>query len=234
MTFALALLLATAPAPAKTKILVLDLEASGIDPDRAKLVNSLLPGAVARYPDLEVVSAGDVRKLVQLDADKSAAGCNADSCLAELAGALGAQRVVFGSIGSLGALTVIQLSLFDTKAATAVARERIENKTPEELPTQLDGAVAALLGRASASTGPSALVTGGFIGAGAGAVVALASGAYAFVLDDRLTRAATSGSDKHDALSQGPWFIGASAVGAVVAVGLGVASGIGLAMGGAP
>jgi hypothetical protein len=230
--FALALLLAMDPAP-KTKILVLDLEANGIDPDRAKLVNSLLPGAVARYPDLEVVSAGDVRKLVQLDADKQSAGCNADSCLAELAGALGAQRVVFGSIGSLGALTVIQLSLFDTKAATAVARERIENKTPEELPTQLDNAVATLLGRAQ-GTGPSALVTGGFIGAGAGAVIALASGAYAFVLDDRLTHAATSGSDKHDALAQGPWFIGASAVGAVIAVGLGAASGIGLAVGGAP
>lgn len=43
-------------------------------------------------------------------------GCGDSSCLAEIAGAMGAEFVVFGDVGKLGETFVINLNLFDNNA----------------------------------------------------------------------------------------------------------------------
>ena len=218
-----------APAADKQRVLVLDLDASGVDAGQVKLINGLVTDSVARFERFEVISSADVRQLVAMEADKSAAGCDTSSCLAEVAGALGAQKVVFGNLGRLGNLTIVTLSLFDTKAAKAVGRQRLEVRDIETLPHALDTALSTLMGEplpkeppppALVAKGPSPLFLGGAIGGGVAAVVALGATGYALSLDDSLGKAATSAKDKQTALDNGPAVITAAAIaGAVAAAG---------------
>lgn len=224
--------LAAAPGPAeKERVLVMDLEASGVDPQQVKLINDLVTESMSRFARFDVISSADVRQLVTVEANKAAAGCDTSSCLAEVAGALGARWVVFGSIGRLGDLTVLTVSLFDTSAAKAGGRQRIEVHELEALPRSIDESLALLIGESrpatlsSQSSGPSPLFVGGLVAAGVGAAVAIGTGAWALALDDSLGKAATAAGDKQAAFDYGPWAIGAAATAGVVALtGAGIAA----------
>lgn len=78
---------ASAPSPSpsppaeKPLIVVLNLETSGdIEPSDAELVAGLVAQALARGEHLEVVSADDIRRLADLEAQKQALGCDQSSC----------------------------------------------------------------------------------------------------------------------------------------------------------
>jgi hypothetical protein len=115
--------------------------------------------------------------VVSVEAQKEALGCDEASCLAEMGQALGARYIVHGSMGVLGSTTVVQLSLFDSEAQRAVARETIETKVADEL---LPGVRRALekirvrmLGASPALAvveEPSPLSTGLLVGGGVGAL----------------------------------------------------------------
>ena len=65
--------------------------------------------------------------------------------MAEIAGALGAEFVVYGQVGSLGELLVVQLNLVDTGRAEVLARESFQVSSLTEVPPALDAAVARLV-----------------------------------------------------------------------------------------
>jgi hypothetical protein len=220
----------------RARVLVLDLEASGLDAQESNLINGLVTQSVSRFPQYQVISSGDVRQLVNLDADKRLLGCDQTSCLAEVAGALGARWVVFGNVGRLGRATVLTLSLFDNGKAVAVARQRIEVEALEALPTRIDGAISALLGEptaasvAQASPGPSGWFVGGLVTAGVAGAATIVGGVVVLVLDDGLSHAATSRAQKQFTLQAGPWLMaGPGAAGLVTLMGAGVALAAGVA-----
>lgn len=211
----------------KPRVLVLDLEASGVDAQQAKLINGLITESMSRFDRFEVTSSADVRQLVEVEANRSESGCDTASCLAEIAGAIGARWVVFGNVGKLGKLTVLTMSPFDTAQAKAVGRERIEAEEIETLPHAIDVALATMMGEPvpppPPAKGPSAMLIGGAVGAGAGAITAVALGLWAAVLDDGLGKPATSPRDKETALATGPLVLaGVAASGLVALVGGGV------------
>src|SRR5262245_31856842 len=117
------LLMTTTPAndagPAKRSVLVLDLEAQGVDVDVARTLTANVAAGFARESALTVTSGADLRSLIDLHATKAATGCSDESCLNELAGALGAELVVSGSVGKLGSMLVVHVSLYDAKATTS-------------------------------------------------------------------------------------------------------------------
>ena len=77
--------------------------------------------------------------MVELEAEKQSIGCNDDSnCLAELAGALGADLVVYGELGKLGNQYMLQQSLFDTKAGKAITRISVQSESIEAIPFSSD------------------------------------------------------------------------------------------------
>ena len=59
------------------------------------------------------------------------AGCDegSTSCLAELAGAMGARLVLFGDLGKLGDTTVVSLNLFLSDQAQSAGRETVRVKS---------------------------------------------------------------------------------------------------------
>src|SRR5262245_49290584 len=88
---------ASAHAEARARrILVLDFASHGVDENIAKTVTSLVAVELGKRGGLEVLSSTDVRAALDMEAARQAAGCDEQSCLAELAGALGVELVAHG------------------------------------------------------------------------------------------------------------------------------------------
>ena len=114
-------------------MLVLELRNTGGDDNVVKLVGEALASQLAKSALLEVLTAGDIKSALDLEAQKRALECGDESCLAEIASALGAEYVVSGSVGTIGALTVVNVAMMNGKTAASMGRESVEAKNAEEL-----------------------------------------------------------------------------------------------------
>jgi hypothetical protein len=226
---ALLILLALAPAdpgaavaalPAR-RVLVLDVEAVGVPADDAAAVTRLVASAASEVRGVEVVSAADLRQLAALEADKMAAGCEESSCLAEIAGALGAESVLFGSLSRLGTTTTASLSLYTARDGRT-ERRSVDVNDLSELTSLLRLRVTELLssssssstspaGAAEPSMWPAALVIGG------GSIALL--GAIGLSVSELLVQQPERpGAEKATVQTIGRVAVGASVVGAIVGV----------------
>ena len=132
--------------PERRKVLVMDLENKGVPPDELEIINGLVAYQFSLDQTFDILSGADLRQLMVLEAERQTVGCTADnSCLAEIAGAMGAQWVVFGHVGKLGNLILLNLNLFDSHEAKAVARSSLQVKNMDEMPASLEKAVTQLL-----------------------------------------------------------------------------------------
>jgi hypothetical protein len=112
----LAALLSANAAP--RKVAVMDLEAAGVDPALAQAASLLLPTEIrGRLPGVQVISSAEIKSMLGLEKTKQALGCEDDSCMAEIGGALGADELVSGKIGKVGRTLVIELRRNDVRAA---------------------------------------------------------------------------------------------------------------------
>lgn len=132
--------------PEPLQVLVLGLQAQGIDDATAATLTSLVVQNLAQQPALDVVSGSDIQDMARLAAGREQlADCSGDSCLAEISAALGTRYVVSGQVGTLGALKIVSLSLFDAEAGRVIARERAELTRLEDAPVRLAPATHNLL-----------------------------------------------------------------------------------------
>jgi hypothetical protein len=161
-----------------TRVLVLDFRDDGAGPELVQTVRDTLVVHLSQKRSFEVLSSEDLRRVSDLEANKQALGCNESSCLAELAGAVGAGTVVFGSVGRLGDLTQVTLSVLDVERATMKGRQSIEVTRLDEIPARLRLAADLIFtpGAVQASS-PSVLPWVGWGVAGAGVVTAAIGGA---------------------------------------------------------
>lgn len=129
-----------------TRVLVLDLKSNGVDEAAVRTLNSLVAVAAAEIPIFDVVSGADVQQMIALEAERQQLGCDAQgaSCLAELAGAIGAQVVLFGDVGKLGELYVINLNLFDSIQLKSIGRATLNARDLGDLPPLLHDKIALL------------------------------------------------------------------------------------------
>jgi TolB-like protein len=229
MSLALAaLLLAAQPSSsAPLQVLVLEPKVVNVDASRAARYQRLLVQALSRAQGLSVVASSDVARFAELGAAQQASSCDADACLAEIAGALGADLVVFGEVGKLGDRALVQLSLFDQKQGGIIARATDEGQSVDELAGRVDH-VAKELVRPLRERGVSfsdeggALKTTGIVLVGVGAAAAVVGGA------GLVAGAVVVPSDAYDTSlrrgfqAAGPALVGTLVVGVVVAAAGGV------------
>lgn len=158
----------------RRRVLVLDLKANGVDADVVRTLSDIVASAVTLERSLAVTSGADVRSLIAVQSDRQSVGCDDsnDGCLADLAGALGADLVVSGSVGRLGDLLVVSVAFYDAAQQAAVGREQVEATNIASLSPLVEDAVARLLGRPVPvrEEAPSALVPVGAIVGGVGVV----------------------------------------------------------------
>jgi TolB-like protein len=108
----------------KPRLIVLELEPISVDRGEVQIIDGRLAELLASQSSFVTVTTQDLQKLIDLNASKQEldGACDTDACLAEVAGALGAEFIVFGRVGRLGDAIVVQLNLFDAQEARPIAR----------------------------------------------------------------------------------------------------------------
>lgn len=202
-------------------MLALDLESVNSDPETTKAVSRLVVSALGEIPDVQATSQDDLRTLANLDAARQAMDCSATSCLAELAGALGARAVLFGSVTGLGGTTSIALSLYDSKSAR-ISRRTVDAGDLGSVPTALRPAVrellvdAGLLAIAAEPPGPSPLFLGGVGAAATGGALLVGGAVTTAVCELQLQDAKMPGAEKEPLQQVGLVGLGVAAAGALL------------------
>jgi hypothetical protein len=164
------------------RVLVLDVDGDAISPTEAGLVRDALAAQLQRNRGkrVEVLTSEDLRRVLDVEADKQATGCDTtmDSCLAEIANALGASRVLHGSVARLDDELVLSVALVDPKNARALGRSSVRAETIGELVERAPDAVDDL----RPPDKPPVLTVAGAVVAGLGLVVGGVSGVSLGVL----------------------------------------------------
>jgi hypothetical protein len=137
-------------APKRPKLLVLDVKSGDLTPDQIDALTAVVAARAQKFGQVDVASAQDIRDLADVEAQKQAAGCDGDGCLAELAGALGARYVLATRAGKLGSSYVVAVQLYDAEKGEAQARDTAEAFSIDDLSPKLitvvDGALESALG----------------------------------------------------------------------------------------
>jgi hypothetical protein len=132
---------------AATRILVMDVAGAALTPEEAGLVRDALATEISQRTRAEVLSSQDVRRVLDATADKQQMDCDTDVCLAELGAALGASRVVHGTVAHLGARYVMTVALVDPDNARALGRATAKTDSVEELYDAVPLMVTELVGK---------------------------------------------------------------------------------------
>lgn len=130
------------------KVVVLPLLAlGGVGGETAQLLGDALAGELRRRSGVAVMTQADVSALLGVEKTRQMLGCAESGCMAEIGGALGADRVVHGSIGRVGGSLVVNLSALDARKASAAASvsERLRGAADEAFLDVLPSIADALL-----------------------------------------------------------------------------------------
>jgi hypothetical protein len=99
----------------------------GVDEGLAAQLSDVLAGEMRKAPGVSVLTDADIAAVLGLERQKQLLGCSDSSCLAELGGALGVDRLVHGSLGKVGESYLVHLASVDPRSGAVVgsASERI-------------------------------------------------------------------------------------------------------------
>ncbi len=146
----------TAPNPAGTpspavsppvvRVAVYDLARSDIEPRVGTVFTMALMNELRKLDRTSVIGMDEVKAMLDLEAQKQLAGCEADSCLSEIAEALGADIIVTGSLARVGGNTFIALKKIEQRSATVAAQftRKLDDAGGEEFLAMIGPAVAEL------------------------------------------------------------------------------------------
>lgn len=132
----------------------------GVNDNAAAVLTDAVVAEIRRLPGTSVITQQEIASLLSLEKQKAALGCADDSCLAEIGGALGVDRMVTGSVARLGESWLVGLKLLDVKRARTLAHadRRFRGGTIDDVLDALGPMVAELFGAREAV--PAARSTG--------------------------------------------------------------------------
>lgn len=127
----------TLAAVEKLTVAILALQGNKAAHDEAPGVASILASTLAESPKLRVITDADIAAVIGVERQKallSDGQCATDSCMTELAGALGSRYLVAGRLDRFGDKYVLTTTLFDSRSAISLAKPRREVEEQEALP----------------------------------------------------------------------------------------------------
>jgi hypothetical protein len=138
-----------APGGRTLKLVLLPLTPRGdVKKETVAVFDEALAGELRRRPGISVLAESDVTALLGVERKRQVlTGCSDSGCLAELGGAMGADRVVHGSVGRVGSSLVITISTLDAPRSRTVASvsERLKGAGDEAFLDALPAMVDTLL-----------------------------------------------------------------------------------------
>lgn len=181
-------------------LFVADIKASGLDDAQVTLIDTLVGESVKKHSSVNVVTRKDIERKIQLESDKELAGCDYESCVSELAGALGADFFITATWASLGGEEILQMNIFSNAKSEPLKRvsRALDSKNIRE---QIEASVVDLLTVLPEKEFPPTLVEevkpannglwyGGAASAGLLSLVSLGAATYFGIslLDDKRTK----------------------------------------------
>ncbi|MEW5847600.1 MAG: hypothetical protein AB2A00_02260 [Myxococcota bacterium] len=123
--------------PEKPSLAVLSLTASeGVSEELRKAVNHLLLDEIrATRQFSRVISTKDVEDMLSLERQRQLMDCDSSSCIAEIAGALGADQILSVSLTKVASSMLLTLRLLDARRAQVLAyvTERVKAGDEEQV-----------------------------------------------------------------------------------------------------
>jgi len=104
---------------------------NGVKGDVAKMLMETFTAELGKLGWYEVMSVDEVQDMLGLEKMKDVMGCDDISCSADIAGGLGADFMVTGSVGKLATQLKLSLKLFDSKTRKVVKRVQKYTKDDE-------------------------------------------------------------------------------------------------------
>jgi len=176
---------------------------------------------------LKVVSSSDISSVLGLDRQKTLLGCAESSCTAELAGALGVDAIVTGSVARVAPTVLVNVRVISAKNGQVMAAFSESATGAETVPKTLERAairiaeavISETTPPSKSRTSPGVWVAAGVAvaaGIGGGVCLGLASGASTEL---RTTVGAPASYDPQATASRGQTFavVGYTLVGVAVA-----------------
>jgi hypothetical protein len=115
----------TAPATLTrpAKLLVMPMKVlGGLPAGHGELVGSLLLAQLDEVAGLSTYSKADLDVILAVEKQKDALGCDSSSCMADLGGALGADEVLYGSVGKLESSYEVSVTVVKAQSNAVVGR----------------------------------------------------------------------------------------------------------------
>lgn len=133
--------------------IVIGIEARrNVEPALAAALTDVLQGQLSQDPKRTVISRAELKKVLQFEEEKLAAGCT-ESCVAEIAMAMDADRVVSGSIDKVGSQYLIVVTEIDADNVETLARVQETIKGGEDdLIAAIEGISRQLMIRGATSS----------------------------------------------------------------------------------
>jgi hypothetical protein len=117
----------------------------GVTQKQMDALSDMLVSEIRGLGKYSVIGSNDIRAMFQLEERRQILGCNDESCVAEVGGALGVRWIVIGNIGLFGQTYLMNLKLLDAqkvKLISAVSRKA--KGSQDELVDLLPGIVREL------------------------------------------------------------------------------------------
>ncbi len=231
----------------RCRIIVLNLQGKGLPPkekDIPALLTDTLAGELSKVAGCHIITQQDVGQMLDVEASKAECGDGSDSCLSEIGTALGADRVVGGSVGKIGSEFVISVRLLNTSKGTVDARaEQAVAGDPaqlrlaarnvgrrlfgqKELPPDAPEDSSPLMADDGASAGVSPMLIAGGVVGGVGLLAGMGGVALAIVANQRLNDASVA--DKGAIRTQGLLAVGVAVLGGAMVLTGGALVGVAL------
>ena len=139
-------------------IAVLDLEAvHGVKPSMAEVLSDILLSRLTDSRRFKSIVAGeDLRDMISLEEQKQAIGCDDESCMTALGGALGVPLMAVPSIGRIGDQFILNFKVINVDDAKVLVRKTVSVRKEVDLPrgvlTLTEDALKALFGEDATMT----------------------------------------------------------------------------------
>jgi PEGA domain-containing protein len=93
----------------------------GADPQIGAQISARLADLVGKRPGVHVIAPDDIRALLEKDAKRQLLGCDGESCLTEIVGALGADLVIKARVSKIEDGYAVSMNAVDAHEAKAIS-----------------------------------------------------------------------------------------------------------------
>lgn len=118
----LAVLVSSTARADSSSVAVLDIQGTGIEASFLPTLTEVLTVEIDNLGKYKVIAGRDVQAMIGFEKQKDVLGCTDASCLAEIGGALGVDRIVASHIGKVGSTYVVNIKLINIRKADTEGR----------------------------------------------------------------------------------------------------------------